>query len=229
MKTRKNASERLYTPNPAKARRKTGDPLDIAALIERMKLEVLPTESLKPYAKNPRINDEAVDYVANSIRRFGFRSPIVIHGADNEIVNGHTRHRAALQIGLKSVPCLRADELTDQEIKALRLADNKTAEIAKWDEGLLDLEIASLPEFDLPEFGFGLGLETEEDEAERFDGLDENGSAKTVEHAIRCGRIYIPMTDEEFAEFKAAFDGYVSDNGVSYGFISHLLGATKAA
>lgn len=228
MKTRKNASERLDTTNPAKARRKTGDPLDISALIERMKLEVLPTESLKPYAKNPRINDEAVEYVANSIRRFGFRSPIVIHGADNEIVNGHTRHRAALEIGLKSVPCLRADELTDQEIKALRLADNKTAEIAKWDEGLLDLEIASLPEFDLPEFGFDLGLGAD-DEAERFDGLDENGSAKTVEHAIRCGRIYIPMTDEEFATFKAAFDVYVSENGVSYGFVSNLLGATKAA
>lgn len=228
MKTRKNASERLDTPNPAKARRKTGDPLDISALIERMKLEVLPTEILKPYANNPRINDEAVEYVANSIRRFGFRSPIVVHGADNEIVNGHTRHRAALKIGLKRVPCLRADELTDQEIKALRLADNKTAEIAKWDEGLLDIEIASLPEFDLPEFGFGLESE-ENDETERFDGLDENGSAKTVEHAIRCGKIYIPMTDEEFSEFKAAFDMYVSDNGVSYGFVSHLLGATKAA
>ena len=110
--------------------------LNVAALIDKMELEIVDTASLTPYARNPRINDAAVAAVAASIKSFGFRVPLVIHGADNEIINGHTRWKAANKLGLKRVPCLRADELTQTEIKALRLADNKVSELAKWDEDL---------------------------------------------------------------------------------------------
>ena len=129
-------------------------PLDIAALVETMERVVLPTDALTPYAKNPRINDGAVEAVANSIRRFGFASPIVVRGRDNEIINGHTRWKAAKSLGLEKVPCVRADHLTDAEARAFRIADNKTAELASWDENLLGGEIADLPDFDFADFGF---------------------------------------------------------------------------
>lgn len=130
--------------------------LNVAALIDKMKLEVLDTASLTPYARNPRDNEEAVASVAASIKSFGFRVPIVVHGADNEIINGHTRWKAANKLGLKRVPCLRADELTETEVKALRLADNKVSELAKWNEDLLKLEVEDIGDaFDLGDFGFG--------------------------------------------------------------------------
>lgn len=102
----------------SRAARRT-KPLDVAALIEKMKLVVLPTEKLTPCAKNPRINDGAVDAVAASIKAFGFSDPIVVRGTDNEIINGHTRWKAAKQLGLKRVPCLRGDHLTEAEVRAL--------------------------------------------------------------------------------------------------------------
>lgn len=96
---------------------------------------------LIPYAKNPRKNDQAVNAVAASIREFGFKVPIVIDSA-GVIVAGHTRLKAALMLGLETVPCVVADDLTEDQIKAFRLADNKTAELAEWDLALLDEEIS---------------------------------------------------------------------------------------
>ena len=95
-------------------------------------------EDLKPYKRNPRKNDGAVDAVAASIKEFGFKVPIVID-ADGEIIAGHTRFKAAKKLGLKEVPCIIADDLTPDQIKAFRLADNKTAELADWDFELLQL------------------------------------------------------------------------------------------
>ena len=110
---------------------------------------------LKPYEKNPRKNDNAVDAVANSIDTFGFKVPLVID-ADNVIVCGHTRYKAAQKLGLEYVPCIIADDLSPEQIKAFRLADNKTAEFASWDFELLDVELDSLA-FDMKEFGFDSG------------------------------------------------------------------------
>ena len=107
---------------------------------------------LKPYENNPRKNDEAVEYVANSIKEFGFKQPIVIDN-NGVIVAGHTRYRAAQQLKLKTVPCVIADDLTEEQIKAYRLADNKTAEIAGWDFPLLDMELADIS-MDMEQFGF---------------------------------------------------------------------------
>lgn len=95
---------------------------------------------LKAYENNPRKNDNAVEAVANSIREFGFKVPIVIDSND-VIVCGHTRLKAAIQLGMETVPCIIANDLTDEQIKAFRLADNKTNELAEWDFEKLNLEI----------------------------------------------------------------------------------------
>ena len=109
-------------------------------------------DGLIPYENNPRVNDGAVEYVANSIQEFGFKVPIVID-SDNVIVAGHTRLKAAKKLGLDEVPCIIADDLTEEQIKAFRLADNKTAEMAYWDDELLMGELDELA-CDMTEFGF---------------------------------------------------------------------------
>lgn len=119
---------------------------------------------LIPYGNNPRRNDEAVQYVANSIKEFGFKVPIVID-ADGVIVAGHTRLKAAKKLGLKTVPCVVADDLTPEQVKAFRLADNKTAEMADWDYGMLELELDDIVGIDMGDFGF-LDGEIEAGEAE---------------------------------------------------------------
>ena len=97
-------------------------------------------KDLKAYENNPRNNDNAVEAVANSIREFGFKVPVIIDG-DGVIVAGHTRVRAAEMLGLKTIPCVIADDLTPEQIKAFRIADNKTAELAAWDMEKLEQEL----------------------------------------------------------------------------------------
>ena len=108
-----------------------------------MRIETRPITEVKPYANNPRQNDDAVEAVAESIRRFGFRQPIVVD-ADGVIVAGHTRFRAAQRLGLATVPVHVATDLTADEVRAYRLADNKTAELASWDTSMLSIELDAL-------------------------------------------------------------------------------------
>lgn len=110
---------------------------------------------LKPYKKNPRINDQAVEAVKNSIQEFGFKIPMVIDKND-VVVCGHTRLKAALELRMKEVPCVVADDLDDEQIKALRLADNKVSELAEWDFDLLNEEIQEIFNIDMEQFGFEL-------------------------------------------------------------------------
>lgn len=100
-------------------------------------------EELKPYEKNPRRNDNAVQYVKKSIEEFGFKVPIVID-KDGVIVTGHTRYKACKELGIKEIPCVIADDLTEDQIKAFRIADNKVADYSFWDEELLKEEILDL-------------------------------------------------------------------------------------
>lgn len=113
------------------------------------------TSDLQEYANNPRDNDGAVEAVAESIRRFGFKVPIIVD-RDGVIVAGHTRKKAAELLGLASVPCVVAGDLTPEQIKAFRLADNKTGELAEWDFAALEKELAELTAFDvdMKDFGF---------------------------------------------------------------------------
>jgi len=98
---------------------------------------------IKEYTDNPRINDEAVIPVAESIKAFGFRQPIVVN-KDNTIVCGHTRYRAAKHLKLETVPCLIADDLTEDQVKAFRIVENKTNEYSSWLDELLKVEIANI-------------------------------------------------------------------------------------
>lgn len=109
--------------------------------------------TLKPYENNPRNNDNAVEFVANSIEMFGFKVPIVVD-KDNVIVAGHTRYKACKRLGIENIPCIVADDLTEEQIKAFRLADNKVSESSQWDFNLLDIELNSIHDIDLENFGF---------------------------------------------------------------------------
>lgn len=131
-----------------------------------MTIKELAITKLKEYGNNPRINDNAVEAVANSIREFGFKVPIIID-KNNIIVAGHTRLRAAKSLGLEKVPCIIADDLTEEQVKAFRLADNKTAELAAWDYEKLDKELQGIG-IDMLQFGFtadsDVMLEEDEDD-----------------------------------------------------------------
>lgn len=121
-----------------------------------MKVELRDVDTIQPYAKNPRINDEAVDAVATSIQEFGFRQPIVVDER-GIIVVGHTRWKAAKQLGLAKVPVHVAKDLSAEKVRAYRLADNATADLAQWNYELLPIEMGELKAagLDLDVLGFG--------------------------------------------------------------------------
>lgn len=148
-----------------------------------------------PYEKNPRKNDDAVKYVAESIKQFGFKVPIVID-KNNVIVAGHTRYKASKKLGLKEVPCIVADDLTEEQIKAYRLADNKVAELAEWDFDLLGEELSDILDIDMCDFGFDALEDEEEKEVVEDDfevELPEEPKAKMGDiyqlgkHRLMCG------------------------------------------
>lgn len=126
-------------------------------------IELIDIKKIKPYENNPRINDDAVDAVAESIKQFGFKSPIILD-KNNVIICGHTRFKAAQKLKLKQIPCIIADDLTEEQVKAYRLADNKTSELADWDYALLDIEIGEIKGIDLEDFGFDLDTDFDYDE-----------------------------------------------------------------
>ena len=122
--------------------------------MKRTEIEWMPIGSVKPYDRNPRRNDAAVDAVANSITEFGFKNPIIVD-RDLVIIAGHTRLKAAKKLGLKEVPVVIASDLSEEQARAFRLADNKTAELAEWDDDLLQEELdALMDDFDMEDFGF---------------------------------------------------------------------------
>lgn len=130
-----------------------------------MQVEAKSIDEIQPYENNPRDNDDAVDAVANSIKEFGWQQPIVV---DNEgvIIAGHTRYKAAQKLGLKTVPVVVAKDLTEEQVKAYRLADNKTAELADWDMGLLNEELDQIRDIDMSDFGFD---EVNDDNVDDYD------------------------------------------------------------
>lgn len=153
-----------------------------------MEIKMVKIDDLKPYLNNPRFNDDAVEYVARSIKEFGFKVPMVID-KNNEIVAGHTRYKASLELGLKEVPCIVADDLTEEQIKAFRLADNKVSEQASWNYDLLDLELDDILELNMEDFGFtNLGDVNLDDFFE-----EDNSEKEEKKHMITC-----PKCGEEF-------------------------------
>ncbi len=142
---------------------------------------------LKEYENNPRNNEAAVDAVAKSIEEFGFKVPIVIT-SEHVIIAGHTRLKASKKLGLTEVPCIIADDLTDEQVKAFRLADNKTAELATWDFSKLEDELASI-EMDMSLFGFE-DLEEEVPDNATDDDFDPDSEITETPYA-KNGDIFV--------------------------------------
>lgn len=132
---------------------------DGGGAVEKEIMEIIEKKlsEITPYENNPRKNDDAVEYVANSIREFGWKVPIVID-KDGVIIAGHTRYKAAQKLGYETVPCIMADDLTPEQVKAYRLADNKVSEFAEWDFDLLAAELDEI-DLDMEDFGFDMTVE----------------------------------------------------------------------
>lgn len=167
---------------------------------------MLPVSEVRPYEKNPRKNAEAVKYVRASIEKFGFKQPIVID-SNRVIISGHTRLEAAKSLGMDEVPCIVADDLTEAQAKALRLADNKVAEFSEWEMNLLGGELGELAEIsdiDMGDFGFDLsdldniGMDDEEN-AEKGVNLSD-----TYQIIVECES---ETEQQEFFE-KLSGEGY---------------------
>lgn len=167
---------------------------------------MLPVSEVRPYEKNPRKNAEAVKYVRASIEKFGFKQPIVID-SNRVIISGHTRLEAAKSLGMAEVPCIVADDLTEAQAKALRLADNKVAEFSEWEMNLLGGELGELAEIsdiDMGDFGFDLS---------EFDniGLDDEENAEKGVNLSDTYQIIVECESEteqqEFFE-KLSGEGY---------------------
>lgn len=155
-------------------------------------VEVMLTE-IRPYQKNPRKNKNAIDAVAASIKEFGFKVPIVLD-KNNVIVTGHTRFEASKKLGLQKAPCIIAADLSEDQVRAYRLADNKTAELAEWDFDLLNEELQSIIDIDMTSFGFVSLEEPTEAVEDNYDvELPEEPRAKYGEvfllgdHRLMCG------------------------------------------
>lgn len=153
---------------------RTGNALKLSA----DKIVMLPVSEVRPYEKNPRKNTNAVKFVKASIEQFGFKVPIIVD-SNRVIVCGHTRLLAAKSLGMSEVPCIMADDLTDDQIRAFRLADNKVGEFAEWDMDLLGDEldaIANACDIDMGDFGFDPELDPDQlgDSFSLPDG-DKNG------------------------------------------------------
>ena len=174
---------------------------------EKMKLEYIGLSELKPYEKNPRVNDDAAAKLEDSIRVFGFRVPMLIDD-NNVIVAGHTRYKAAKSLGIDSVPCIRVTGLTDEQIKAFRIADNKYSELSSWDESLLKDELSFLKDldFNLECLGFNPyelqsylePFQFNDEDVSSFDEeTDEEQEKKEISALPEGGRVIITYDNQE--------------------------------
>src|ERR1700736_2801243 len=159
-----------------KPTRTSGRPTNkgVSAMQTVLEIETWDTNRITPYVRNPRRNDDAVDRMCGSLKKFGFRIPLLVRG-DGELIDGHLRWKAAKKLGLKTVPVVRCDDWTPAQVKAFRLLVNRSATWAEWDIELVAIELADLQEFDFdltltgfdpPEIDAFLGLSSSEDKAD---------------------------------------------------------------
>ena len=188
-----------------------------------MKIIMKKLSELVPYKKNPRKNDAAVPKVMQSIKEFGFKVPIVID-KDNVLVTGHTRFKASKNLGLDEVPCIIADDLTDEQIKAYRLADNKVSEFSIWDDSFLGEELEVLEElgFDMTDFGFDMSFE-EELEVEIPKEEKDDAESQITQEYLRYDDKKIAIAEDEIMQLNDKLKNYQDEFGTSYGFVRYLL------
>lgn len=159
-----------------------------------MKIIEKKLDDLRPYENNPRNNAAAVEPVMRSIQQFGFKVPMVID-KDGTIVTGHTRLLAAKELGMEKVPCIVADDLTEDQVNAFRLADNKVAEASSWDWGKLEEELArmEIAEIDMTEFGFDESTMPSDEDVDSF------FESHQAHHKKKPKTITCPHCGKEFA------------------------------
>lgn len=149
--------------------------------MKKLEIKYIPINDIKPYKNNPRLNEEAIPYVMNSIKEFGFKNPIILD-KNNVIVAGHTRLESAKRLDMKEVPVIYADDLTEEQIKAFRLADNKVAEKSMWDYTKLDEELDSILDIDMSLFDFS----TDEIDWSNVDDLTNETYDKPEHNMLEC-------------------------------------------
>lgn len=172
-------------------------------------------DELIPYINNPRLNDDAVDAVASSIKNFGFKNPIVID-SDNEIINGHTRLKAAKKLGLDTVPVIVADDLTEAQKKAFRLVDNKVSEIAEWDIEKLDIELEELNGLDLDMSAFGFGEAMIDVDLDNVFFEEEDNQEKEKENYLTFGEVKIKLNSSELKALNEQHEMWTQNNTDSF-------------
>lgn len=163
-----------------------------------MKIIEKDIETLVAYKNNPRKNDNAVEYVANSIREFGFKVPVIID-KDNVVVCGHTRLKAARELNINKIPCIIADDLTDEQIKAFRIADNKVSEQASWDLDLLNTELEDI-DLDMTQFGFEEPQDEEDDDGYYGDAREatfDKYNLQEIDLTRTAGKWQMPLLKKE--------------------------------
>lgn len=165
-----------------------------------------------PYENNPRKNENAVDKVAESIKKFGFQNPIIVD-KNHVIIAGHTRYKASQKLGLDEVPVIVAKNLTEEQVKAYRLADNKTGEFAEWDMNALNKEIYELENIDMSLFGFDIEEISPDGFGDDFDLPDgETPSTRTIT---------LSLSEEQFRIATNVID-YIEDEGlIEHDFGNH--------
>lgn len=187
-----------------------------------MNIQEIDIQKIKPYENNPRVNDAAVPYVAESIRKFGFKVPIVID-RNYVIVTGHTRYKASQLLKLKKVPCIIADDLTEEQIKAFRLVDNKVTEKSEWDIELLEQELSEIANIDMEEFNFDLEHFIDIPDELEMERLSDDGEKEFLEY-LKYENKKIPITAEEIELLNKKYEVYINEYKMSYGFVKFLLG-----
>lgn len=174
---------------------------------------------LKEYENNPRNNEDAVEPVANSIKEFGFKVPLVIT-KDYVIIAGHTRLKAAKKLKLKTVPCIIADDLNEEQIRAFRLVDNKVSEIATWDYDAVNFELENILNIEMEMFEFEL-LDDIPDDIE-LEKTEDDGE-KTKANYLQFDGKKIVLTEEELFLLNDRYDVYINEHKTNYGFVGDLL------
>ena len=173
--------------------------------MKKLEIKYIPIDGIKPYKNNPRLNEDAIPYVMNSIKEFGFKNPIILD-KNNVIVAGHTRLESAKRLGMKEAPVIYADDLTEEQVKAFRLADNKVAEKSMWDYTKLDEELDSILDIDMSLFDFDLDKDIQElGEEFEEENIKENERQRTnntynlelFDKFVCDGKYQMPIIDND--------------------------------
>lgn len=157
--------------------------------MKKLEIKYIPIDDIKPYKNNPRLNEEAIPYVMNSIKEFGFKNPIILD-KNNVIVAGHTRLESAKKLDMEEVPVIYADDLIEEQVKAFRLADNKVAEKSMWDYTKLDEELENVLDIDMSMFDFDINNESYIDDLLENDFGNQGDGSKIFSVSFTFDKTY---------------------------------------